>query len=143
MPRLREFPVVVIPDAYKLTDEFRRALLDYVEAGGSLVLLGEKCARLFEPALGVKFDGPPNQGGVLGSGGANVSWTNGWQKITLSGAKPSPIAVSQPNRRRPENRRPPWLRRQRPRRRRVWTDRFDLRQDTVGYDPGPDWLGHA
>ena len=87
LPRLREFPVVVIPDAYKLTDEFRRALLDYVEAGGSLVLLGEKCARLFEPALGVKFDGPPNQGGVLGSGGANVSWTNGWQKITLSGAR--------------------------------------------------------
>ena len=54
-PRLREFPVVVIPDAYKLADEFRRTLLDYVEAGGSLVLLGERSARLFEPELGVKF----------------------------------------------------------------------------------------
>jgi hypothetical protein len=87
LPRLREFPVVVIPDAYKLAADFRLALLDYVDAGGSLVLLGEQCARLFEPALGVTFDGPPNQGGVLGSVGTNVSWTKGWQKISPAGAK--------------------------------------------------------
>jgi hypothetical protein len=85
-PRLREFPVVVIPGAYKLTDEFRRSLLNYVEAGGSLVLLGEKSARLFEPALGVRFDGTPNQGACFG-GEAGVSWTNGWQKITPAGAR--------------------------------------------------------
>ena len=143
LPRLREFPVVVIPDAYKLTDEFRRALLDYVEAGGSLVLLGEKCARLFEPALGVTFDGPPNQGGVLGSGGANVSWTNGWQKIILSGESRRP---SQPRHRNAVGRRTGGHRgcaRQRPHRRRLWTDRFDLRQNAVGHDPGSDWLDHA
>jgi hypothetical protein len=77
---------VIVPDAYKLADDFRRALLDYVETGGSLVLLGEKCARLFESALGVTFDGGPNHGGVLVSG-QGATWTNGWQKVTLSGAK--------------------------------------------------------
>ncbi len=86
-PRLREFPVVVIPDASRLAEDFRRALLDYVDAGGNLVLLGEKCARLFEPALGVKLEGAPNQGGVLVSGDQSVSWTDGWQKVTPAGAK--------------------------------------------------------
>ena len=86
-PRLREFPVVVIPDAPRLVQDFRRALLDYVDAGGSLVLLGEECARLFEPALGVKFEGTPNRGGVLVSGGQSVSWTNGWQKVAPAGVR--------------------------------------------------------
>lgn len=88
LPRLHEFPVVVIPDAYKLTDEFRQSLLAYVDNGGSLVLLGAKCARLFEPALGVQFVGEPNQGGKLTiSDGQSVSWTDGWQKVAVAGAK--------------------------------------------------------
>jgi hypothetical protein len=88
LPRLQEFPAVVIPDAYKLTDEFRQSLLQYVDNGGSLVLLGAKCARLFEPALGVQFVGAPNQGAMLDTGdGKGVSWTDGWQKVALSGAK--------------------------------------------------------
>lgn len=86
-PRLREFPVVVVPGSYKLADDFRRALLDYAKAGGSLVLLGEKCARLFEPSLGVKLEGAPNQSGVLVSGGQSVAWTNGWQEIKPLAAK--------------------------------------------------------
>ena len=56
-----EFPLVVVPDSHRLTAEFRRALTDYVERGGSLLLLGEKCARLFEPMLGAEFDGAPAQ----------------------------------------------------------------------------------
>ncbi|MCU0873087.1 MAG: beta-galactosidase trimerization domain-containing protein [Pirellulaceae bacterium] len=87
-PRLREYPVVVIPDAYKLADEFRRTLLDYVEAGGSLVLLGERSARLFERELGVSFEGPPSESGVVGVGPTSVSWTNGWQKIVPVNARP-------------------------------------------------------
>jgi len=58
-PRLHKFPLVVIPDSHKLSDGFRQALLAYVEQGGNLLLLGEKCARLFEPALGVRFEGEP------------------------------------------------------------------------------------
>ncbi len=60
LPRLHEFPVVVIPDAYKLTDDFRQQLLKYVDDGGSLVFLGAHCAKLFEKELGVQFAGGPN-----------------------------------------------------------------------------------
>jgi hypothetical protein len=74
LPRLREFPVVVIPDAYKLSDDFRRALVQYVEAGGSLVLLGDRCARLFEADLGVK----------LGSSSPTVSRTKGKGRIVAA-----------------------------------------------------------
>lgn len=88
LPRLKEFPVVVVPDAYKLPDEFRQSLLNYVDNGGSLVLLGEKCARLFEPTLGVQFVGEPNQGGELVSDdGPSVMWTDGWQRVVVAGAK--------------------------------------------------------
>lgn len=55
--RMNEFPLVVVPDSPKLSEEFKAALLRYVERGGSLLLMGEKCARLFEPALGVKLLG--------------------------------------------------------------------------------------
>ena len=58
-PRLAEFPLVVVPDSPKLTPAFRNALLRYAEGGGSLLLLGEKCARLFAPALGATLDGRP------------------------------------------------------------------------------------
>jgi hypothetical protein len=58
-PRLGEFPLVVVPDFHKLTGEFRKALTDYVEKGGNILLLEEKCARLFEPILGVELEGGP------------------------------------------------------------------------------------
>lgn len=57
--RLSEFPLVVIPDAPKLGPAFQEAVASYVEKGGSLLLLGEKCARLFEPLLGVTLSGDP------------------------------------------------------------------------------------
>jgi len=88
LPRLREFPLVVIPDSHKLTDEFRRALMDHVEQGGSLLLLGEKCARLFEPVLGVTLDGSPVQRTAeLASTSGVASADGAWQKVKLATAK--------------------------------------------------------
>ncbi|MHB1000549.1 MAG: hypothetical protein ACYC27_15020 [Armatimonadota bacterium] len=81
-PRLSEFPLVVIPDSHKLTDSFRQALLKYVDNGGKLLLLGEKCARIFQPALGVEFDGDPAQSSVELLTSAGIVNENGvWQKI--------------------------------------------------------------
>jgi len=84
-PRLAEFPLVVVPDSHKLTAEFRRALIGYVDRGGSLMLLGEKCARLFgEDALGVKFEGKPaNVGAELDAPGGPVSANGVWQDVRL------------------------------------------------------------
>ncbi|MBM3333516.1 alpha-L-fucosidase, partial [Candidatus Sumerlaeota bacterium] len=89
-PLLREFPLVVIPDSYKLSADFCQALLEYVERGGNLLLLGEKCARLFEPALGVVLDGKPTQttAVVLASSGGMFDVEGLWQDVTPTKAKP-------------------------------------------------------
>jgi len=81
-PRLDEFPLVVVPDSHKLTLEFRQALTAYVERGGSLLLLGEKCARLFEPLLGAALEGAPAQRTAeLASAGGITSADGIWQKV--------------------------------------------------------------
>ena len=87
-PRLGEFPLVVVPDSPKLTDEFKKALLDYAQRGGSLLLLGEKCARQLEPALGVRFEGAPqNITAELATPSGPVSVNGIWQEVTPMTAK--------------------------------------------------------
>jgi hypothetical protein len=87
-PRLKDFPLVVIPGSHKLTDEFRKALTDYVEQGGNLLLLGEKSTRLFEPILGARLEGgPAEQAGELASS-SGVTNANGlWQKVKPTTAR--------------------------------------------------------
>jgi hypothetical protein len=88
-PRLKDFPLVVIPDSHKLTDEFKKALIGYVERGGNLLLLGEKCARLFEPSLGVSFAAPPRKiTAELATSSGPVSVNGIWQDVTLGSARP-------------------------------------------------------
>lgn len=88
MPRLAEFPLVVVPDSYKLAEDFKQALLTYVKNGGSLLLLGERCARLFEPQLGVKLVGQPEDVRAEIASGADPVNANGpWQKVQLAGAE--------------------------------------------------------
>jgi hypothetical protein len=87
-PRLKEFPLVVVPDSHRLTNEFRQALTDYVVAGGSLLLLGEKCARLFEPMLGAKLEsGPAPRTAELASAAGVTSADGAWQKVVLTTAR--------------------------------------------------------
>ena len=86
-PRLAEYPLVVVPDAFKLTPEFRRALTGYVERGGSLLLLGERCTRLFEPVLGVEFVGAPEyREGELAALSGMTNAPGLWQKVKLTTA---------------------------------------------------------
>ncbi|MHB9036781.1 MAG: alpha-amylase family protein [Armatimonadota bacterium] len=83
-PRLKEFPVVVIPDAYKLTDEFKSALVNYVKDGGALVLLGQKCAHLFGSELGVEYVGDPrNVPAVVASPSGAISENGVWQSVKV------------------------------------------------------------
>ena len=87
-PRLGEFPLVVVPDSPKLTDPFKKALLRYVEGGGALFLMGEKSARLFEPALGVRLEGGPSKiSAELASPAGPVNADGVWQAVTLTTAK--------------------------------------------------------
>jgi hypothetical protein len=87
-PRLKEFPLVVIPDSHKLADSFKAALLTYVEEGGSLLLLGEKCARLFEKDLGVRLEGAPRKlAAFVASDHAPAGVGGLWQKVIPTSAR--------------------------------------------------------
>jgi hypothetical protein len=87
-PKLKEYPLVVVPDSFKLSNDFRKALTDYVQDGGSLFLLGEKCARLFEQALGATLVGTPEKVGTeLASAGGITNADGVWQKVALTSAK--------------------------------------------------------
>jgi len=93
-PRLRDYPLVVVPDSPKLSAGFRGALTDYVAGGGSLLLLGEKCARLFAPILGAELEGGPEERtcelAPTGSPGRELPATNAngvWQKVRLTTAR--------------------------------------------------------
>ncbi len=87
-PRLSEFPLVVIPDSYKLADEFKESLIEYVEKGGNLLLLGERCARLFASVTGVDFVGKPeNVRAELKAPSGPVNANGEWQKVELTSAK--------------------------------------------------------
>ena len=88
-PRLDEFPLVVVPDSPKLTPQFCQALTAYVERGGSLLLLGERCARLFEPLLGAGLEGPPAQRTAeLAWSGKMTNADGVWQKVAVTTARP-------------------------------------------------------
>jgi hypothetical protein len=88
-PVLADYPLVVVPDSYKLAPGFRAALRNYVKAGGSLLLLGEQCARLFAADLGVKLVGEPADAvAEIGSTAGGVMNCNGaWQTVALTKAK--------------------------------------------------------
>jgi hypothetical protein len=87
-PHLSEFPLVVLPDCHRLDDGFRQALLDYVDGGGNLLLLGQQCARLFEPVLGVRFNGAPQHTvAELATDSRTVNANGDWQSVTPTTAQ--------------------------------------------------------
>jgi hypothetical protein len=87
-PRLEEFPLVVIPDAHKLSPEFKEAAVRYVENGGSLLLLGEKSARLFEPQLGAGLVGEPKETAAeLATPAGPMSVPGAWQAVSATTAQ--------------------------------------------------------
>jgi hypothetical protein len=87
-PRLAEFPLIVVPDSFKLAPAFRDALMRYAEGGGSLLLLGEKCARLFAPVLGATLEGRPKTLTTeLATTFGPVSVDGRWQDVTLTTAR--------------------------------------------------------
>jgi hypothetical protein len=57
--RLAEYPLIVVPEWAYLEPAFRDDLVVYVKQGGNLLLVGPKCAALFQAELGVALEGEP------------------------------------------------------------------------------------
>lgn len=86
--KLHEYPLVVVPDFDRFADGMRELLLAYVEKGGRLLLAGERCSRLFEPVLGVRLEGPPQEvPATLSSSRGMVTINGAWQKVSLTSAE--------------------------------------------------------
>jgi hypothetical protein len=90
-PRLKEFPLVVIPDAFKMSTEFKSKLTEYVKNGGNLLLLGEKSARLFQSELaeeGIRLEADPKEKIFeLATANGPVNVNGIWQTITAPADK--------------------------------------------------------
>ncbi len=87
-PRLAEFPLVVIPNAHRLTPEFCQAVLAYVQGGGQLLLLGDKSAEFFKETLDVELgDETPDINNHLLVDGQFVNAHGKWREV-----KPGPRA---------------------------------------------------
>jgi hypothetical protein len=86
--RLREYPVVVLPECQLIPEDLRLALLDYVRTGGNLLVIGAQMASTFKDALGVEFEGEPANITPYVKGKNALSWSGGvWQKVRLTTAE--------------------------------------------------------
>jgi hypothetical protein len=53
--RMRQWPLIVLPECEYLEPAFRSELIDYVKAGGSLLAVGPRTAALFQKELDVEL----------------------------------------------------------------------------------------
>jgi len=54
--KINEYPLIVIPETQYITDEFKKELLKYVDAGGNLLVVGAAATKMFAEPLGVELD---------------------------------------------------------------------------------------
>jgi hypothetical protein len=83
-PRLAQFSLVVVPNSYRLNDDFLAALQTYVTNGGNLLVVGAKCTSTLAQLEGVTANGPPIvvPGFVPTSTGGLASASGYWQPVT-------------------------------------------------------------
>jgi hypothetical protein len=89
--RMAEYPVIVVPECLYLDGQFRDRLVEYVKAGGNLLVVGPSAARLFENELNVKLPAEANPNAVvhLAHAGTTMSLTCQAALATLGpGVKP-------------------------------------------------------
>ncbi|MDO8544004.1 MAG: hypothetical protein Q7S40_26480 [Opitutaceae bacterium] len=55
--RMREYPLIIVPECEHLAPAFRNEIASYVQAGGNLLLVGPGSAKLFEHELGISLKG--------------------------------------------------------------------------------------
>jgi len=86
--RLKDYPLIVVPQWSYLEPAFREELLGYVKAGGQLLLVGPTAASLFRDELGVEsVDSSPVAGVVsLAHAGWLAGYQTSWQRVKTNSA---------------------------------------------------------
>ncbi|HOW73262.1 MAG TPA: alpha-L-fucosidase [Phycisphaerae bacterium] len=86
--RLKDYPCIVVPDYDRFANGMKDEILAYVRDGGRLLLVGTAAARQFEPILGVKLEGQPQEVPAELASPHGIGAINGpWQKVTLQRAE--------------------------------------------------------
>ncbi len=83
VPKLDQYPLVVLPECVAIAEDFRGSLMEYVARGGSLLLVGAEVTNMFEDYLLVEFTGQPadRQNMYLQAEGS-LAWVGGlWQRV--------------------------------------------------------------
>lgn len=82
--RMAEYPLIVVPEWQYLEPKFKADLVAYARDGGNLLLIGPRCAAMFEPELDVQLEGGAKPGSLfLESGGALRPVTGDRQAVKL------------------------------------------------------------
>jgi hypothetical protein len=88
MENLSQYPIIVIPEWHKITDELHAELVSYVREGGKVLLVGAESASMFKDYLGVTFVGDPVETGTFIKAGNAMAWLSGvWQKVNPTTAR--------------------------------------------------------
>jgi len=84
--RLRDYPLIVVPECEYLEGEFRNSLVADAKAGGNLLLIGPTAARLFERELGVNLEGEAKNDAPmhLAHGDATADFNGKLQNVALA-----------------------------------------------------------
>jgi hypothetical protein len=84
--RMKEYPLIVVPEWEYLDATFKADLIAYVKEGGNLLLIGPKTAALFESELGVTLQGDlkPDRAVHLSLGDSTAITKGRTQAVKLS-----------------------------------------------------------
>lgn len=77
-----QYPLIVLPEWANVGEEMKKFVLQYVENGGNLLVMGVDATRVFAPELGIQTDGEPVVGNTFISQGEHLAALHTrWQQI--------------------------------------------------------------
>jgi hypothetical protein len=83
--RMDSYPLLIIPEWEQIDPAIRPGLIDYVQKGGNLIVIGAKAIAAFADELGITIDAKPITGGSIFAGHNNriVMMHAGFQPVRI------------------------------------------------------------
>ncbi|MFA7288494.1 MAG: alpha-amylase family protein [Melioribacteraceae bacterium] len=80
---MNEYPLIIIPETQYLTEEFKKELLEYVNGGGDLLIIGADATRLFADQLNIDLTKEANYLTKFLSWDGEMAGVRGWYQPTI------------------------------------------------------------